>query len=113
MMKGQLRFDEFLNISEDKQTNQEVEIRPLRTPMVDPCYYCKCNSCINNVENIRTTPEDTSRNWNPCFICDDCRIFDGDSLKRCMEVDYCNKYVIDNYHAKQNRKKLKVLGGMK
>lgn len=35
--------------------------------------------------------------------------FDGDNSKRNMEVDFCDRYVIDNYHAVQNRKKLKIV----
>jgi hypothetical protein len=108
-MKGQLRFDEFLNISEEKQSNQEVETRPPRVPMVDPCYYCKCNSCINNAESVTVTPDEVPYDWKPCFLCDDCRIFDGDNSKSNMEVDSCDRYAIDNYHAVQNRKKFRIL----
>jgi hypothetical protein len=111
MMKGQLGFDEFLNISEEEQTNKEVETRPTRVPMVDPCYYCLCNSCVNNVENIRVKPNDTYCDWKPCFQCDNCRIYDGDSSKKNMEVASCDRYVIDNYHAVQNRKQFRLLGG--
>ncbi len=112
-MKGQLRFDEFMNISEEgtqQNTNGSIE---RKVPMVDPCYYCLCNSCINNAESITVNqgnnkfPDD----WVACFFCDDCRIFDGDTAKRNMKRDQCARYEIDDYHAKQRRNNFKVIGG--
>lgn len=47
-MNGQLKFDEFMNITEEKPSEHKQE----RVPMVDPCYYCLCMSCINNAESL-------------------------------------------------------------
>lgn len=107
-MKGQLRFDEFMNISEEKP-QQEINgcVEP-RTPMVDPCYYCLCNSCINNAESVTVTPDELSDDWRPCFFCDICRNFDEESPD-VMERIECSEYVIDNYHAALNRKKLRIV----
>jgi hypothetical protein len=77
--------------------------------MINPCYYCLCDSCINNVENTRVKPTDVYCGWKPCFQCDDCRVYDGDISKRSMEVASCERYAIDNYHAARNRKKFKLV----
>lgn len=105
-MKGQMRFDEWMNIFEEKTFPNPVEYK---IPMVDPCYYCACNTCINNVENFKVTPDEVPDDWNPCFFCDECRKFDGDTSKKCMEREQCIRYEISNYHAEQNRKRLKVV----
>ena len=103
-MKGQLIFDEFMNITEEKPPEHKQE----RVPMVDPCYYCLCRSCINNVESRTITPDELPYDWQPCFFCDICRNFDGESPED-MERTECSEYVIDNYHAEQNRKKLRIV----
>lgn len=105
-MKGQLRFDEWMNISEENPFPKPAKER---IPMVDPCYYCACNSCINNAENSKVTPDEVSDNWDPCFFCDDCRKFDNDTSKRNLEREQCIRYEISNYHAEQNRKRFKVM----
>lgn len=104
-MKGQLRFDEFMNILEEKPQQDISGCVEWRTPMVDPCFYCLCNSCINNAES-KTVNLDA---WESCFFCDDCRKFGGDTTKRNMEKEQCARYEIDAYHAKQNQKKFKVV----
>ena len=80
--------------------------------MADPCYYCLCNSCINNAESITVNPckDKFPDDWEACFFCDDCRKFDGDTAKRNMERERCVRYEIDDYHAQQNRKKFRVCG---
>lgn len=104
VMKGQLTFDEFMNIAEEKPPEHKQK----RVPMVDPCYYCLCRSCINNAESRTITPDELPYDWQPCFFCDMCRNFDGESPED-MERAECSEYVIDNYHAEQNRKKLRIV----
>lgn len=103
-MKGQLVFDEFMNITEEKMHQNTSN---WRVPMVDPCYYCLCNSCIYNVENRSIKPEEYPYNWEPCFYCDECRNFNGDITKKNMEREQCSRYKIDSYHAQINRKKFR------
>lgn len=73
-INGQFVFDEFMNISEEQKTCAEI-VMP-RTQMLDPCYYCLCNSCINNAESVTITPDEIPDDWNPCFFCDMCRKYD-------------------------------------
>jgi hypothetical protein len=63
-MNGQLEFDEFMNITEEKTLEQ----KKYRVPMADPCYYCLCNSCLNNAESRTITPDELPYDWKPCFF---------------------------------------------
>ena len=102
-MNGQLKFYEFMNITEEKSPEHKQE----RVPMVDPCYYCLCRSCINNAESLTVNPEEVPYDWHPCFFCDICNNFDGESPEN-MEREECHEYVIDDYHARQKRKKFRI-----
>lgn len=82
-MNGQLKFDEFMNITEEKPPEHKQE----RVPMVDPCYYCLCRSCINNAESLTVNPEEVPYNWHPCFFCDICNNFDGESPENMERED--------------------------
>lgn len=102
-MKGQIRFDEFMNTYEEQP--QEVQYRP---PMVDPCYYCLCRTCMNNAESRTVSPDEVPYDWNPCFFCDECVRFDGES-ESDMERLECSRYVIDNYNAAKNRERFRMI----
>lgn len=102
MTKEQIH--EAMYITEEKPPEHKQE----RVPMVDPCYYCLCRSCINNAESLTVNPEEVPYNWHPCFFCDICRNFDGESPEN-MEREECVEYVIDDYHARKNREKLKIV----
>lgn len=77
--------------------------------MIDPCYYCLCKSYINNLEDTRVKLEEIRKDCTPCFICDNCCVYDGDVKKKNMEIESCEKYLIDNYNAKKNRGKIKII----
>lgn len=99
------------NFDEDiKRITDEIlsEHKQERVPMVDPCYYCLCRSCINNAESLTVNPEEVPYDWHPCFFCDICNNFDGESPEN-MEREECHEYVIDDYHARQNRKKFRIV----
>lgn len=110
-MKGQLKFDEFMSISEEKSHQEAGGCIKQKTPMVNPCYYCLCDSCINNAESttVNSDRDKFPDDWKACFFCDDCREFDGDTAKRNMEREQCGWYEIDDYHVQQNRKKIRVV----
>lgn len=67
-----------------------------------------CNSCTNNAENIKVKPDEIQSNWKPCYFCDICSNYDSESHEN-MEREECSEYVIDNYHAEQNRKKFRIV----
>lgn len=110
-MKGQLRFDEFMNISEEKLQQETTGCIERRTPMEYPCYYCLCNSCINNAESMTVNPDvdKLPDDWEACFFCDDCWKYDGDTAKRNLIREQCGRYEIDDYHAELNRRKFRIV----
>lgn len=106
-----MEFNQFMNMPEGKLQQETSEHTERRTQMVDPCYYCLCNSCINNAESATVNLERDKfpDDWEACFFCDDCRGFDGDTAKRNMEREQCAGYEIDSYHAQQNRKRIRLV----
>lgn len=79
-----------------------------RGPMVDACYYCLCNTCMNNAESMTLTPDELPYDWKPCFFCDECSRF-GNDCHKDMKRKQCERYVIDNFHAEKNRKNFKIV----
>lgn len=73
---------------------------------VCPCGGCLCNQCANDVNNIRSKPEEMDE---PCFNCEDCREYDGDCKKKYNHKESCENFKITEYHAKRNRAKIKLL----
>lgn len=100
----EIRVDTNPNLNSLRNSEHKQE----RVPMVDPCYYCLCRSCINNAESLTVNPEEVPYDWHPCFFCDICNNFDGESPEN-MEREECHEYVIDDYHARQNRKKFRIV----
>lgn len=112
MMKGQLRFNEFMRISEEGTQQEGIGQRPIKQR--PPCYYCLCDSCVNNIYNFNAKSSEIpyDQKQMPCFTCEDCRIYDGDTAKGIMEIEQCYRYKIDNYHAERNRKKIRIVKGL-
>lgn len=68
---------------------------------------CLCEMCANNVDNIRAK---TNECVEPCFHCEEeCYAYDHDSHKRIRPISRCKNYLITDYHAILNRKKIKVM----
>ena len=64
-MKGQLKFDDLGNIYCAYEKSEQYHSQ--RVPMVYPCYYCLCNSCVNNTESITISPKEFLRIGNHVF----------------------------------------------
>lgn len=92
----------------NKPEEKSLTPKQNKVPMANPCYYCLCNSCINNAESRTVTPKELPNNWNPCFFCDICSNYDEKEIKN-MEKDECMNYRIDDYHVIKNRKKMKIV----
>lgn len=68
-----------------------------------------CRRCGKELTE-EMNPEEAPYDWHPCFFCDICNNFDGESPEN-MEREECHEYVIDDYHARQNRKKIRIVRG--
>lgn len=79
-----------------------------RSDYACPCGGCICNHCANNVE---TTDHCTGEAQEPCFICDECRWFDGETSRKDMWRQQCSDYIVTEEHAKRTRRRFKIITG--
>ena len=71
-----------------------------------PCGGCICNHCANNVETIDNC---TGEAKEPCFACECCRWYEGDTRSKDMWKQKCESYIVTNQHAEYLRKRIKVV----
>lgn len=77
-----------------------------RSDCAFPCAGCLCNHCANSVETIDNC---TGEAKEPCFVCDECRWYDGDTKNPDKWKQECDEYIITEEQAKRNRKKFKIV----
>lgn len=72
------------------------------------CANCLCQYCANNAEEV----------WNkvkpgemqiPCFNCEECCIWSGECRHRQQAKENCVEFVLSDYGAERNRKKIRKL----
>lgn len=73
---------------------------------ITQCANCLCERCANNVEEVwrKVRPEEQRE---PCFNCDECWYYTGNSVHKNQSKEGCAKFVISDYAAKLRRKKIK------
>lgn len=73
------------------------------------CANCLCEFCVNNAEQSldRVKPGEMQE---PCFNCDEYRVYDRDYRKQNQLKEECTKFVMSDYGAKSNRKRIKLVG---
>ena len=72
------------------------------------CTNCLCEYCVNNAEQSH----DKSRSGEmrePCFNCDECRIYGGDHKLKIQMKWECDNFVISHYGAERNRKRIRLI----
>ena len=79
-----------------------------RSNYVFPCVGCLCDHCANSVETIDNC---TGEAKEACFVCDECRWYDGDTRYKDMWRQHCGAYIVTNEHAERLRRKLKLITG--
>lgn len=57
------------------------------------CANCLCKRCVNNVEELwnKVRPEEQRE---PCFNCDECRYYTGDTRHRTQRREDCGTQII-------------------
>ena len=99
---------EFIDCPEDSLPVHGTQIEQLfgitENPLI-PCTNCLCQYCINNVEG-KVMPGEMKQ---PCFNCDYCRIYDGDSRFTVMIQENCEDFLISDYASKMKRKKIHIV----
>lgn len=92
-----------------KQEPHRTQFEQLFEKVKDPvllCANCLCEYCVNNTEQSlgKAKPE----MQEPCFNCDDCRVYNGDSQGRNQRKEECSKFVMSDYGAARNRRRIKI-----
>ena len=77
---------------------------------VSLCANCLCEYCVNNVEQSRDKVIQGEM-LEPCFNCDECRIYSGDCRLRSQKKEECTNFVMSDYGARRNRKRIKLIKG--
>lgn len=91
-----------------ERTLFEQIFTPVKNPMVR-CVNCLCQYCTHNAEEVHHTVKQEEAAEEPCFICDECWEFTGEAKDQvCQKMD-CENFVISNYGAIRNRKRIKLL----
>lgn len=72
------------------------------------CVNCLCQYCANNVEEVwhNVKPEEQQI---PCFNCDECRTYAGEMRYKEQDKKDCGDFVLSDYGAKRNRKKIRIV----
>lgn len=93
--------------SEQKPPRTQFEqlFEKVRDPVIQ-CANCLCQYCVNNAEGDKVRQGEMQE---PCFICDECRAYDGDCRKQNQLKEECEEFVISDYGAERNRKKIKLI----
>ena len=91
------------------QTQFEQLFERVKDP-VFLCANCLCEYCVNNAEQSRDKVKQGEM-LEPCFNCDECRIYDGDCRLRNQRKEECMNFVMSDYGARRNRRKFKVIKG--
>jgi len=90
------------------QTQFEQLFEKIKDPVLE-CANCLCQYCVNNVEGLdKINPGEMQE---PCFACDECRIFSGDHSLRNQRKEECMNFVMSGYGAQRNRKRFKIIKG--
>lgn len=92
---------------EDTRTSLERLFGKVDAPVVQ-CANCLCEHCVNNVEELwnKVRPEEQKK---PCFNCDECWYYTGQSIHKSQRVEDCGEFEISDYAATSRRKKFKVV----
>lgn len=106
-------FDFIEKPPESEQRPTQTQFEQLFEKVRDPvclCANCLCEFCVNNAEQSldRVKPGEMQE---PCFNCDDCRAYDGDRRKQNQRKEDCAEFVMSDYGARRNRKRIKLIKG--
>ena len=100
---------------ESEQKPPQSQFDQLFEKVRDPvckCTNCLCEYCVNNVEQSRDKVK-PGEMQESCVNCDECRVYDGNSWKQNQRKEECVKFIMSDYGAKRNRRRIKLIGGIR
>lgn len=89
-----------------RKTLLESIFGKLNDPVIQ-CANCLCGHCGNNAEELwsKVQPKEVIK---PCFNCDECRNYTGDSIHKSQRKEDCNGFVISENEVNKRRRQFKV-----
>lgn len=97
-----------LFFNEDKKNTLFEQILPIIDEPVIECVNCLCQYCTHNAEELYNTVSAEEATDTPCFICDECRIYTGDSNQKILRKEDCDNFIMSDYGAKRNRRRWRL-----
>lgn len=91
----------------EQKTLLESLFTKIRDPVI-PCANCLCEHCTNNVEELWSKIQPEEQKF-PCFNCDECRHYTGNTRHRSQRKEDCTEFVLSNYSAEKQRNKIRVV----
>lgn len=104
-------FDFIEKSSEKEQKLPQSQFEQLFEKIRDPVYLCTnclCEFCANNVEQSWDKVK-SEEMQEPCFNCDECRIYDRDCRKLNQRKEECVEFVMSDYGARRSRKRIRLV----
>ncbi len=104
-------FDFIEKPPESEQKPPRTQFEQLFERVKDPvflCANCLCEYCVNNVEQSRDKVKQGEM-LEPCFNCDECRVYDRDFRKQNQRKEKCEEFVMSDYGARRNRKRIRLV----
>ena len=120
-MNGQMDIFDYNGHSPAPKTMPELQLTRTQFEQLfervhDPVYLCTnclCQYCTHNIEELYGKVKLEEAAEEPCFICDDCRIYSGDSRQSNERKEECADFIMSDYGANRNRRRFKVVAGNK
>ncbi len=88
----------------------EQLFRKTNNPVM-PCINCLCQYCTHNAEELYITVKLVEATGEPCFNCDECRVFTGEWTHREQAREECENFIISEHGANKIRKQFKIVEG--
>lgn len=102
-MNGQIDIFDFIEIP---KTLFEQIFERIDNPVI-LCANCLCQYCANNMDELwkKVKPEEVQK---PCYNCEECYTWSGECRHRQQVKEDCNDFILSNYGAERNRKKIMI-----
>ncbi|RKI90460.1 hypothetical protein D7V94_13600 [Parablautia intestinalis] len=104
-------FDFIERIPQSEQDLSLPQFEELFDKVKNPvirCANCLCQYCANNAEELWRKVEPAEMK-EPCFNCDECQVYNGDFCLTNQQKSECVKFIISDYGAKKNRKRMRII----
>lgn len=108
-MYKQIDIFDFIDKPEECRTQFEQIFDKIDNP-VSPCANCLCQYCTHNAEEVYNTVKvEEAVAVQPCFNCEECREYTGEPLHKICAMENCKNFILSDYGAKRNRRKLRIV----